>query len=270
MHFLRTAVIALIVNVLFLKSVEKQLLGQNRTITISDRRPLVRALDQMEALSGVPINYEDVPYESSADVEDISTSQQRAASPGYHLVVPRMGNISVATQAELSLANTLSSLANLLASYRANALPGDFVFGESNGTFSVTPLKGLDGSGKQKDVRSPLVAPVTIPEETRTVGDTVAVVLASISKASGVNVILGTFPFPFSAKVTLGSTAEPGRQVLTALFGKLTSKPVSYRLLFDPTFKEYMLNLQVITKKDRSFAAPMPVSGALGDWFLKK
>lgn len=249
MHKLNVATVIVIIAA-FTQSIETPLLGQTKTIAVEDRRPIVAVLDQLEALFGVPINYEDVPYENSMDVEDISTPQQRASFPGYHLVVPRVGKIEFGiVDTNSPITNVLGSLTNLVAAYHANALPGQFVVGESNGVFSVAAVTSRDSSGKQKDVVTPLADRVMIPEATRTTSDTVATVLGSISKASGVNVVLGTFPFPFAPKLTLGSNGEPGSVVLANLFGKLTSRPISYRLLFDPSSKGYMLNLQILTRK---------------------
>jgi hypothetical protein len=60
-------------------------------IDISTHRTLAAALDSLQNQLGIPINYEDVPYQNPADLEDVSNPEERAKYPGFQLLVPRTG-----------------------------------------------------------------------------------------------------------------------------------------------------------------------------------
>ncbi|MBI1956223.1 MAG: hypothetical protein HYS38_07495, partial [Acidobacteria bacterium] len=48
--------------------------GQTKTvdITVDDPRPLYAAILKLQELSGIPINYEGVPFYYSADLKDVT------------------------------------------------------------------------------------------------------------------------------------------------------------------------------------------------------
>ena len=67
-------------------------------IRVSHPRPLEAALDQLEKKIGLPINYEDPPYECAAEIQDVTdkvqNAQQRAAHPNTRILVPKAGTLA--------------------------------------------------------------------------------------------------------------------------------------------------------------------------------
>jgi hypothetical protein len=212
------------------------------TITNSDRRPLVGALDQLQSKIGIIINYEDVPYVNAGDLEDVSTPQQRASAPGFHQMVPRGGTVSTVA----SGTGDLASLNSLLTSYRAAGLPGDFTIEHANGQAYVIASKVLAVDGAVKDVVSAMKLSITLPYSEQEAIQFESAIFSEIGKATGVKIAVGSFPrYEFRKKIGFGASNEPARDVLARLLAAvMPSTPLSYRLLFDPLLKYYVLNLQ--------------------------
>jgi hypothetical protein len=251
--------------------------GQSASaIDVTDHRPLAGALTALEVRMGISINYEDIPYESAADVEDVSTPQQRAQYPGYRLLVPRKGTVRASIDAfnGRTAADAITNVHALLQSYRANRLPGDFTVEQANGMLYVVPAKASDSAGRIREVSSPMTTLVTIPYAERQAIDAVAAVLNAVSKTIGVRMEVGSIPAP-AMKVVITANQEPARDVLAKLFTKIVPAPTSYRLLFDPQDKAYMLNVQVATPAETGGGITAPVGTntaprpADNRWFTK-
>ena len=225
------------------------------SVTNNDHRPLAGALDKLEAALGIVVNYEDPPYENIADLEDVSTPEQRAKAPGFRILVPRKGEIS-ATVAGSSDSDKMFSIIGLFNSYRNAGLPGDFTVEQANGAYYVLPTKILSTNGSFRDVGSPLKTLITLPNGERRAADAENEILKAVSKAAGINIVFGSFPFRPTTLVTLGADREPARDVLARFFGKLTAAPVSYRLLYDANLRDYMLNVQVRAVPEAPPVAP--------------
>ena len=219
-----------------------------------DHRPLAGALDTLEKTLGVPVNYEDVPYENHADLVDVSTAEQRAVYPGYHLFVPREGQVS----ATVSLAaDGVTNVNLLLASYRQNLLPGDFAVEQANGMVYVIASEVLGSNGVMRTVASPMKTLVSVPFAERTVEDTVAIVLSAVSATTRAKIEIGSFPFRPTDRISFGATQSPARDVLANVLAKAANSPSCYRLLFDPQ-TGYMLNIQAASVVSPAVGAGPP------------
>lgn len=238
-------------------------------VSSSGHRPLAGALDALEVATGTAINYEDVPYENQADLEDVSTPQQRASRAGYRLLVPRKGTVSAPLQAGRlsSEADRVFQVNMLLSNYRDNKMPGDFRVEQANGMLYVIPTRVLGANGSLRELRSPMTTLITIPYGERSAIETVAAILAAVSKATRVRMDVGSLPFSPAQTVGFGAVDEPARDALARLFAKLTKSPVSYRLLFDPVMA-YMFNVRTIPDADAaaSETAPAPEIPAGRNW----
>jgi hypothetical protein len=236
-----------------------------KVIDVNEPRPLSRALDLLEIVVGNTINYEDPPYENMADLQDVSTSQQRAANPGYVLLVPRDGHVTAEVQVPLTGAATSNevtfSVNLLLASYRQNQLPGDFQITQANGMLYVTPTKVLGANGVTLAVTSPMAASVTVPYAQRSVADTAAAIFDEVYKVTGLRIVIGSFPFSPTDMVSFAASGEPARDALARLFAQTAGGPLSYRLNFDPRpdvmrISDYMINVQ-----GTGYVSPMAPAG---------
>jgi len=211
-------------------------------INVLDHRPLAVALDVLERVVGSPINYEDVPYQNAADLQDVSTPAQKAATPGYQLLVPREGRVGATVDAS---AGPVPSSNSLLASYRQNAMPGDFAVEQANGMTYVIASSVQAQSGAVSAVNSPMTALVTVPHATRSVADTILAILDSVYAVSNTRISLGTVVFLPTDTVSFGSSGTSARDALARVLAAATKTPFSYRLLYDP-LTGYMLNLHSV------------------------
>ncbi len=233
-------------------------------IDVNEPRPLWRAIDVLEQVTNVGVNYEDPPYENMADLQDVSTLQERLANPGFQQIVPRDGHLTLDLTTAgntRTLAGTADCLSRLLAIYRQNVLPGDFTIQQANGMLYVTPTKVADATGVLRDVTSPLLTPVTVQYANRSVAETAEAILAGVYHATGRTIVVGAFPYFPTDMVSFGANAEPARNALARLFAETAKSPLSYRLLFDPKpdrarGSDYMLNVQPV-----GYRAPMAPPG---------
>ncbi len=229
------------------------LAAQTTKIDVNEPRPLSKALDALEVLTGMPINYEDPPYENEADLQDVSTPKQRAERPGYRLLVPRSGRVTAELQlpatGKLADSDVIFQVNLLLAGYRQNRLPGDFRIEQANGMLYIIPTKVLAASGTMREVTSPLTALVSVPYAQRTVSETAQAIFDGVYKATGLCIVIGTFPFWPTHTVRFGASGEPARDALAKLLAQTGTGSFSFRLTFDPkpdpmrTF-DYMINIQ--------------------------
>ena len=233
-----------------------------KVINVTEGRPLDSALHTLEVAVGMPINYEDPPYENLADVQDVSTPQQRAARPGYQNLVPRSGQVTAQMQMPLVGGPTVGDAASganlLLVSYRQNMLPGDFKLEQANGMLYVTPAKILSASGTMRDVTSPMATVISVPFAKRSVSDTAQAILDAVNKATGLNIVIGTFPFWPTDTISFSATGEPARDALARLFAQTGKGGFSYSLLFDPKPDTMRIFDYMINVRPAGYVAPMP------------
>lgn len=243
-------------------------------IDVSEPRPLAVALDKLEPLVRAAVNYEDVPYQNPADMQEVSTAQQRAESPGYSLMVPRNGHVSatLVIGATNSEADILYQVNSLIASYGSGGMPGDFTVEQANGMLYVIPTKVQAVNGSWRAVQSPMKAAITIPYAERPVIDTLVLIFEAVSGSSGVNIAVGSVPFWPKQTVAFGATDEPARDALARFLANAANTPMSYRLLFDPKMG-YMVNFNRIpgpvTAAPALTPAPPVSPGGTNPFFTK-
>lgn len=202
-------------------------------IDLIDHRPLAEAAAKLQAMTGIIVNYEDIQY-TAADLVDVSTPEQRAGSPGFHLMVPRRGAVKAAVPdaARGSLTETKAVAQALVDSYKAGGMPGDFQVEEHNGMIYVEPAKAPRMS-----------TVVSVTNEPRRLIDCGAAILQAVSEASGVKIVAGQFPFFPPTPTACGATRQSARDALAAAFAAFSGAPGGYDLLFEP-HSGYMLNVR--------------------------
>ena len=229
------------------------LMAQTHTVNVTDRRPLLAALDQIERTLEKPVNYEDVPCEHVDDLEPVLDPRIRASINGRPARLPKNGSVNLTFGSVASESQKLLVLNDLLNAYRRSYRSGDFRVELANDMYYVvaTKTKGIDG--KQRDVASPMLARITIPYAKRKVVDTIELIVTELSKASGVRVLVGNVPFGHGIEtINFGVDRETGRNALARLLSQ--GRPVSYKLIFDTLINSYMLNLKVASR-------PSPING---------
>ena len=243
---------------------------QTITIAVDDPRPMAAAVAKLEELSGIPINYEDMPVYASGDLQE---RIPRNPNPLLKYFGARGGRLSVpiAVDAAGKLSGTQAveaALAEVVAAYNSSGMPGAFHYQFLNGVFFVRPIRFRDASGVTQPMPSILAGPVTLTEEKRSSDETVRLILDQISKQAGIELKRGTGAGG-NFNVNFGAQGEPGYLAIarylttgrgTAVLPTDTNWDfgMSYRLLFDGNSKSfYALNVHRVPNSP-VFAPPPP------------
>lgn len=249
---------------------------------VTGPRPLWEAFDSLEAAVGGAINYEDIPYQNRADLEDGATAADKANNPGYQLLIPRSGRVTATIQVPALLPVSTDELAYdvglLLDSYRSNGLPGDFKIVQANGMVYVIPAKVLGTTGAVQTVTPVMAAMVTVPLAKRNVLETAQAIFDSAYQSTGMRTgMASVFFFPFET-VTFGANNESARDALARLFTVVSKRPLSYRLIFDPATThnrrlDYYLTIHAAAESRSPATVPPPpamrASSGDGPYFKK-
>jgi len=241
----------------------------NSTIQVNAPRPLAAWADQLQATTGIPINYEDARYLSQSDLVDVTSSVVRdiAEHPNLRVLAPRGGILT--TNAALSVPNSSNDLLPLVSSaisaHSAAGFPGEFAARELGGTVFIEPSRVRDVTGSWATATSILNSSISFPTLKRTAYETLGLILSKVSAASSFSVVLGTVPLNqlLSTTVTLGSDGGTARDAVLALF-KALHKSMSYRLFYDATLKMYAFNLESTTKALVPHGTTTPAPGQSG------
>jgi hypothetical protein len=202
------------------------------TIEVDTHRPLAAMADLLEARFGIAVNYEDPPYVSLEDVEDVATAEQTASSPGFRLLVPRKGRVRVGLPDKKGVDGLEEALREAVASYEAAKLPGRFQVEKLADSFTISPV-----GGSVLDFR-PTLAPGNRPLIEH---------LAEIfGQANGVKIAAGSGPFLPPYPAWFGVSGVTARVAVGQLMAKVGSRRWSYRLLYDYKWRGYMMNLKTV------------------------
>ena len=240
------------------------------TVAVTDHRPLWAALDQVEAFFKTPINYEDVPYEHDSDLGPVLDPRVKQTIGGRRSRLPRKGTVNVTCDQVKSQTDKRVCLEQLLSSYRLSGLPGEFTIEEQGESFAVLATNTRTADGAKRSVISPLRREVTVTYQKRSVIDTVAALASEITKATGIQVLVGQVPFA-TESLSFGAQGESARGAMARIFKEAApNRAVSYRLLYDPLFGGYMLNFNVVSTLDPVSALPAtattPKGTDVGKW----
>jgi hypothetical protein len=185
-------------------------------VLVNEVMPLFRAADLLQRRYGVPISYEDPPYEFSDEIEH----------PPYlsHGMVPRAGRLTVdlsppLTSPEPSTVATL--LQGLVEQHARNGNPGQFKVIQTAAGLAIVAAAVRDSSGALLPYRSPLDARISFPEMERSAHDAVAAFLEATADASGKKLALGEDRVLKWQEVRIGANNEVARDVLARMLTAL-------------------------------------------------
>ena len=251
-----------------------------QVVIVSDHRPMARMLDSLEILLNVPIHYEDPQYSYAGDLEDVANQEMRSrvGRDDFKIFVPRRATFTVRqlSTAFPSELERVSQVREAIDSFSSTGLSHLYTLDTSGGVLYVIPKASADKHGRLQPVMSVMSERVTIPSRTLAVHEAINVLLQSVSDSKGAKVVLGQAPIWAGRMVTIKSDGEEARIVLRRILeAAAPSQPLSYRLLYDPTVKYYMLNLQTLGGQ-RSTLAPVTRPSVEGQtnttgaaWFKK-
>ena len=243
-------------------------------MTVDESRPLAAALLALEPHLGVVLNYEDAPIVFSGDATDVAssvmTSEQRAAHPEAKVIVPRPGKLTWSLPEESrSLAAVKTAVESMVTAYNSTGLPGRFEAQSSGTMFFIVPTAVRGVSGALTTVRPLLSQRITIPTASRSMGETVALIIQLLTH-DGTSLVIGTAPFGLfaNAQVSVSANNEPARNVLAKLLAGASSGVLAdgtpapllgYRLMCDPVTHSYVLNIHKLTLPKH----PLPTGGKM-------
>jgi len=228
-------------------------------------RPVYEAIRQIQDLTTIPINYEDLKYNYAGDVRNIAylmTPAQAATTPSPKVIVPKGGSFSVNVPVDpatgkladvLSVSNALSTA--IAAAQAAGIVPGTFTVDSSQpGALFVQPALQHDDNGNVVAAQVALATPVSISFQQAPAMQVLEAIFQQVTKATGARFEAGSGTLVLArpwSKVTITASNEPAKYVLAKLLagiyqGRASALPaVSYIALFEPQQRYYVFNIQL-------------------------
>lgn len=207
-------------------------------VTANSPRPLEQLLDGLQKKYGWVVNYEDPQYLSHLDRVD---SQDASATQ-----IPAGGSFTVDFPA--AAPDEEKTLRLVVDAYNRSKNPGQFELRRSQqGIFFVVGTAAHDEKGTLAPQQVPLDLTLSLPTEERTIAETINLICTAIAQQTHLEVTLGIYPRNLlgHAPLKLGGTKVPARElVLQSL--QAATRPMYWRLLFDPSTKAYFLSIHVV------------------------
>jgi hypothetical protein len=242
------------------------------TMTAPNVRSLADILSRVQQMFLTPITFEEVPYQSAAELRSITVL--RNGSPQVNVVNP-------VTDFNVTLGQTDSSsylaAQSVLSAYKGAGRPGVYAVIQSNNRVDVIPTQVLGANGSMQSVTPVMSQPVTFPPATRSIADTLQLLVDDVSRASGFKVLLLNAPGLPLETVELGAAGQPARDVVATLATAL-KRPLSFQCLYDAGSQTYYLNVIAVAPDpvpggpaQRGRIKPVPTVGpADSPFFIKK
>lgn len=232
----------------------------NETLSVNNARPVAEAAWELENRYGWAITYEDPIYMHSSEVVDVTTQVRRDLDrykPGEapKVFVPKGGGLSITFRVDSHTGRPVGSpeslMQQVLDANTAAGYSGRFRLQSKGGIVHVIPTAYKEKSGALVPYQSVLDSIITIPSQERTALQSLDLLCDALSRIAKTKVSLGTIdPNLFShSRNQIGVNRVKARDFLVKLIESVnTSSSLSWRLLYDPTVKNYFLNIHPITK----------------------
>jgi hypothetical protein len=230
-------------------SISSQVWAQS-SINIDDHRPLRQAVETLEGLFSYPINYEDPPYLFKEDIEDVSTSAQRAENKEFRLMVPRRHQLSfvIPQGTDYSDISSLEKiLIDLIEKYNTQNAAGKFRLVSNGTSFTVEPTSTRNNTGDNMLVESPMTTLLTHSENKVSLFKIMTIYISLIKNQNGVDIAPGVIPLGPWGEFSIDLNRAEIRNIFTQINNQLRESVMSYELLYDPKLG-YMLNTRTIPK----------------------
>jgi len=223
---------------------------QNETsLTVTDPRPVAKAIGLLEARFGWQITYEDPPFEYEGDVADLTVRRDLGRA-----LVPKEGRIEISySTAGEQPPIPRDVLQAILDDHEFRGNAGKFVVKSTGPVYHVIPAGVKDRRGVIRNVNSILDLRISLPKEDRNINETLQAICQALSRESGVTVGLASAPINIllSFRSEDGATDESARDVLLRSFAVTKTKLV-WALLYDPGLKVYALNIHRVMKEEKT------------------
>lgn len=224
-------------------------------IAVEGPRPLALALETLAARHSLLISYEDPVYTFPGDLADVTEKVRRdldrytkGAAP--RVLVPASGRVAMryAMGKRGVLDHPEAVVQALLDDHAARGNPCRFQLIQEADRFFVVPAEVRTARGEWVPARSVLETEITLPAQPRSGPELLQALVTKVGQAAKSQVVLGMVPVQplLRAKLTLGSTSEPARQVLVralAIIEATAHRRLAWQLFYDPGLRLHVLNL---------------------------
>lgn len=252
----------------------------NFQAAVEDPRPLLAAINAVQERSGIAINYEDVPIQFAGDKVDVTervqSVRQRAANPGVRIEIPRGGAAVFSSSIPGDhIADSLDNvILGFLEQHAAAAFPGRYNWDRAGAIPSVVPVGVRDQSGQWVQISSVLRKSVYLPTKERTAAALLEEIVKQVAEGRDFRIGVARAPIQLftTTRLISGANGEAAADVINQLLIKLSAghakdsrsaSIMSYRLLYDPGIKWYLLSI-VPVRAPRPASEQMPPATAIG------
>jgi hypothetical protein len=147
-------------------------------------------------------------------------------------------------------------LTQLLREQEKSDKGGHFRWMQVGNVFHVIPKEMKDRDGKWGPRGSILDLAITLPKEERTGTEMLRAIGDAVAAKGGAHILIGKVPNNvFSYRGTLVAENETARNVLVRTLDGINER-LTWMLLFDPTSREYFLNVILLPNPTRAFTGP--------------
>lgn len=221
-------------------------------IAVSGSRPLATAIELLEARHGQVITYEDAPYGSPIDINDVTLTERRDLAnypPGQapRVLIPRPGKIEAGYLVARGTGqpDDMAAVVQMLADVHAqNGNPGAFEVRGGDRAWHVVPRRVMAVDGELRDVVPLLDLPVTLADADRNGVQTLEALCAELARLSGHGVQVGTVPLNLLMHHHSRVSCEnaTARDVLAGFLTAVRAR-LSWQLFYDPGAQLFVLNV---------------------------
>jgi len=222
-------------------------------LSVSDPRPLARALDALQKQYGWRVNYEDPKYLSKLDLVEVTNPpQHRNSSSDTQVHYPRGGafDLDFPNPAPSdSSPDEQTTLQLLVDTYNKSGNPGRFELRKTaEQQFDIVGIAAHDVMGHMSQQAVLFDLPVTLVARPRSALETIEMICSQITERTHTKVMLGVFPMSLRTTIVkVGGTKLPARSLLSRALAA-TGRKFTWRMLFDPDSKSYFLRCMLATQ----------------------
>jgi len=232
--------------------------AQTQDVSVTDERPIAKAIEKLERLYRVPITYEDTLYLNANHFVDVTeavrldhgtgNNPQRVLVPARRTITlglpENQSGIATRSEPERSAA-AFAAVKNMLDTYALGGGAGAFTVSEDSSGLHVVSRAFVDASGRPQTLKPALETRISLSQK----GPALAVIeeiCRQISSGGGV-VDVGTVPVNLLAnrQVSVDARNEVARDVLESI-SKQIAVPLSWQLFCDPGDGGCALNMHVV------------------------
>ncbi len=207
--------------------------GESERVLVDDPRPLRAAILQFERRCHCVVTYED-PKWSKDEVEDLPgypPGSQTPKVPKGHAFVLFLSRDPSAFRTSDQIEGALREMIN---AYDHVNMPGRFDLRTNGEVAHVLPKNNL------------LNERVTLERGTRSLLETVQIIVNGASQAKGESIKFGTIPINLMKKpITLGPLNERAGDVLATALA-MSGRKLSWTLLYDYGYQAFYLNIHAV------------------------